>query len=232
MSRIKLKIHRTVYGSARKPRFHFRRAGYKRSPLPGLPGSAEFMEAYQAALAGVPRPEIGAGRTIPGTVNAAIVAFYARCNSFRDNKPITQADRPQHTRSVPCETWRQAHRHAGAEAYPAHARGKGGQARGAAQPSPRLARAASLLCHGRNAQRQPGSRHQAKAPQATSGYHSWTEEELRQYEQRHPIGSKPRLALALLLYTAQRRADMVRLGPSNPCATAGCISRSRRPAPK
>src|SRR5262249_27098812 len=49
----------------------------------------------------------------------------------------------------------------------------------------------------------------------TGGYHSWTEDELRQYEQRHPIGSKPRLALALLLYTAQRRADVVRLGPPN-----------------
>ena len=54
-----------------------------------------------------------------------------------------------------------------------------------------------------------------KAMIETSGYHSWTEDELRQYEQRHPIGTKARLALALLLYTAQRRADVVRLGPSN-----------------
>jgi integrase len=50
-------------------------------------------------------------------------------------------------------------------------------------------------------------------PIKTSGFHSWTEDELRQYEQHHPIGSKARLALALLLYTAQRRSDVVRLGP-------------------
>jgi integrase len=52
-------------------------------------------------------------------------------------------------------------------------------------------------------------------PILTSGYHSWSEAELRQYEQHHPVGSKARLALALLLYTAQRRADVVALGPSN-----------------
>jgi integrase len=49
----------------------------------------------------------------------------------------------------------------------------------------------------------------------TAGYHSWTETELRQYEARHPIGTKARLALDLLLYTAGRRGDIVRLGPPN-----------------
>ena len=32
-------------------------------------------------------------------------------------------------------------------------------------------------------------------PIKTSGYHSWSEAELRQYEQHHPIGSKPRLGI-------------------------------------
>jgi integrase len=52
-------------------------------------------------------------------------------------------------------------------------------------------------------------------PIKTGGYHSWTEDELCQYEQRHPVGTKARLALALLLYTAQRRTDIVTLGPMN-----------------
>jgi hypothetical protein len=34
-----------------------------------------------------------------------------------------------------------------------------------------------------------------------SGYHTWTPEEVRQFERRHPIGTKARLALALLLFT-------------------------------
>src|SRR5262249_9701290 len=46
----------------------------------------------------------------------------------------------------------------------------------------------------------------------SQGFHSWTIEEVRQYEARHPIGTRARLALALLLYTTQRRSDVVRLG--------------------
>ena len=41
---------------------------------------------------------------------------------------------------------------------------------------------------------------------------SWTEGEIAQFEAHHPVGTKPRLALALLLYTAQRRSDVVRMG--------------------
>jgi integrase len=44
------------------------------------------------------------------------------------------------------------------------------------------------------------------------GFHSWTVEEVEKFEARHPIGTKPRLAMALLLYTGQRRSDVVLLG--------------------
>src|SRR5262249_34405341 len=44
------------------------------------------------------------------------------------------------------------------------------------------------------------------------GFHTWTEDEIAQFEAHHPIGSKPRLGLALLLYTGQRRSDVVRMG--------------------
>jgi integrase len=44
------------------------------------------------------------------------------------------------------------------------------------------------------------------------GFHCWTEDEIAQFEAHHPIGSKPRLALALLLYSGQRRSDVVRMG--------------------
>jgi integrase len=46
------------------------------------------------------------------------------------------------------------------------------------------------------------------------GFHTWTEDEIAQFEAHHTIGSKPRLALALalLLYSGQRRSDVVRMG--------------------
>lgn len=44
------------------------------------------------------------------------------------------------------------------------------------------------------------------------GHHSWTPDEVRQFEDRHPSGSKARRAMALLLYTSQRRSDVVQFG--------------------
>jgi integrase len=44
------------------------------------------------------------------------------------------------------------------------------------------------------------------------GFHTWSEDEIAAFEAHHPINTKPRLALALLLYTAQRRSDVVRMG--------------------
>ncbi len=47
---------------------------------------------------------------------------------------------------------------------------------------------------------------------ATDGFHTWTIEEVRKFEKRHPIGTKARLALGLLLFTGARRGDAVTLG--------------------
>jgi integrase len=47
---------------------------------------------------------------------------------------------------------------------------------------------------------------------ATDGFHTWTTDEVARFEARHPIGSKARLALALLMFTGTRRQDMVTLG--------------------
>lgn len=44
------------------------------------------------------------------------------------------------------------------------------------------------------------------------GIHSWTLEEIAKFEKTHPIGTTARLALALALYTGQRRADLVQFG--------------------
>jgi site-specific recombinase XerD len=49
-------------------------------------------------------------------------------------------------------------------------------------------------------------------PGNSEGFHTWTVEEVRQYEQRWPIGTKQRLALDILLYTGTRRSDAVKLG--------------------
>lgn len=44
------------------------------------------------------------------------------------------------------------------------------------------------------------------------GYHSWTLAEIEKFEKVHPVGTTARLALALALYSGQRRSDLVQFG--------------------
>ena len=44
------------------------------------------------------------------------------------------------------------------------------------------------------------------------GFHAWTLEEVEQFEKTHALGTKARLAFALLLFTGQRRGDVVVMG--------------------
>jgi integrase len=46
----------------------------------------------------------------------------------------------------------------------------------------------------------------------TDGFHVWAEEEIERFEARWPIGTRERLALAILLYTGLRRGDAAMLG--------------------
>jgi integrase len=47
---------------------------------------------------------------------------------------------------------------------------------------------------------------------AGNGHHCWTEGEIAAFERRWPVGTRERLAFSLLLCTAQRRSDVVRMG--------------------
>jgi len=49
----------------------------------------------------------------------------------------------------------------------------------------------------------------------SGGYLTWQEEQIEQFEARHPIGTTARLAFDLALYTAQRRSDVRVMGPQH-----------------
>jgi hypothetical protein len=72
-----------------RPRFYFRRPGFKTAKLPGLPWSPEFMAAYEQAAAGHPI-QIGSARTKPGMIRALATSYYNSLE-FRSMKPITQS---------------------------------------------------------------------------------------------------------------------------------------------
>ena len=90
----------TRSGGARA-RYYFRRDG-RRIPLPGLPGSDEFMEAYRAALTmQLPRPMIGANRTKSGSISALIVSYLSK-PEFLSRPKSTQTTHIGHRQSEIC----------------------------------------------------------------------------------------------------------------------------------
>lgn len=196
-----------------KTRHYFRKPGAKRVALPGLPGSAEFMEAYQAALDGrtAPKRDVGAERTKPGTMNALIAAYYAST----EFKGLEASTRYVYRHSI--ERFRARF----GEKTAAGMRTKNvleyldefAETPGTAG---NLRRVLSILM-GFAVERgfrpdNPMAGMRRKGRKKGDGFRSWTEEDIAQFEAHWPAGSRERLALALLLYTAQRRSDVVTMG--------------------
>lgn len=57
--------------------------------------------------------------------------------------------------------------------------------------------------------------------QGQGGFHAWTEQEIAQYRRYWALGTRERLALELILWTDQRRSDVVRMGMAQ--TREGCI---------
>jgi uncharacterized small protein (DUF1192 family) len=90
MTKIRLKYIHEFIDRHGKVRRYARLPGRKRVPLPGAPGSGEFMEAYQVALAGeTPHIGVGASRTKPGTVDATVASYFSS-RAFRALSQATQ----------------------------------------------------------------------------------------------------------------------------------------------
>lgn len=49
----------------------------------------------------------------------------------------------------------------------------------------------------------------------TDGHHTWTEEEVSAFQRFYPLGTSERLAMDILLYTGLRISDATRLGPQH-----------------
>lgn len=218
MTRIRLDyVHEFVdrHGKARR---YVRRNG-KRTPLPGLPGSAEFMAAYEAAITDSTRREIGAGRTKPGTINALVVRFYSSAG-FTRLAPLTQST----YRNI-IERFRAEHGDKGVATMLADHVRRMIDAR-AATPAAANNYLAMIGLLMRFAVKlgwrddDPTARVD-KVRFKSAGFHSWAETEIAAFEARHARGTKARLAFDLLLYTAQRRSDVVRMGRQH--ATGGAL---------
>ena len=192
-----------------KRRVRFRK-GRLQTYITGIPWSEDFMRQYAAALEGVKQhsTEIGKDRTIPDSVDALVVSYYKlvfprlkastqserryiieRFRGEHGTKPVRLLKR-EHIAAIIAAKWKTPH-----------------AANNLLKTLHTLfehAIAINMITNNPAADIK-------KFRTQSDGFHTWTEAEVLQFEAYHPVGSKARLALALLL-TAQRRSDVVRMG--------------------
>jgi len=192
-----------------KPRFYFRRLGFERKPLQGLPYSADFMNDYEAALTGQPVP-VGVNTARPGTMRALALSYFVspefrtlRLSTQRAYRGIIERLCAEHGDKRAADLRREhvVRLMAARAEHPGAANGL------------RMALRVMMKHAIDIGLRADDPTREVKAVRIVSdGHHSWTDDEIAQFEQCHPVGSRARLALGLLLYTGQRRGDVIRMG--------------------
>ena len=215
-----------------RPRYYVRKRNGPAILVKGKPGTPEFLELYQAALdlihqGAVPRST----RPTPKTWRWLCVAYMAS----PEWDALSDATRAQR-RNVLEAMWAEPRVPAAAELMGecplAHFTGKAVRMlRDRKRDHPEAANhrikcIRSVFAWAIEAEHvdppNPARDIANLRPLNRDGHHTWTVDEVRQYERRHPLGSKPRLALALLLFTGVRRSDVVKLG--RPMARDGWLA--------
>jgi integrase len=206
--------------------YYFRHRG-SRMPLPGEPLSTEWMAKYQECLDAISNAKapVVINRAGPGST-ASIVASYLASQEFADLAPETRR-----TRRNIMERLRAKHgeKRFGA-LMPENVQGMIDAK--AATPSAARNLLNTIRALARFAIK---TKVIAKDPTAgvtrpkikTDGYVTWEEEHIAAFEAKHAVGTRARLALALLVYTGQRRADVVTMGRQHVRNGFLCVKQSK-----
>ncbi len=209
-----------------KPRVRFRKAGFS-AYLNGIPWSETFMRDYARALEGEKAltNNIGEDRTLPNSLGALVKAYLDPASSSLFK---TRAAETRRTQRNILENFAKEHGH-----KPLYRTDRGGRTMllmpehlqvmvnsKAATPFAQrnfLNTVRVMFQWAKREGRIPNdptlgvTREKVK----TTGYKTWSESQIERFEQHYAIGTKARLAFALLLYTGQRRGDIVELGRRN-----------------
>jgi hypothetical protein len=182
--------------------------------LPGLPWSPEFMAAYEAAKARGDRAGpvmIGASRTMPGTVNAALVRYYVSDDFKNMTKDVRQQNRGY------LEKWRATRGDKKLRGWKhEHVQGFIGKL---TTPHMQRNNLRALRHFAKWAKRErlldvnPTVDIEKAKIVKTGGFRPWEENHVAAYVAKHPVGTTAHLALMIMLCTALRRSDAVQIGP-------------------
>jgi enterobacteria phage integrase len=184
-------------------RYYFRRGKGARIPLPGKPGTPEFMAAYQQALQGGKAPKPEKRPAVPaGTFNALVRDYYQSTNYLALTPGTRRAYRGVIERLL--EDEKIGHRQV-AQMTRKHVQqilAKRVATPGAANDVLKKIR---ILVHFAidNGWRSDDPTLRIKKF-AEGEFHTWTDDEIAAYERHWPVGTRERTVFALLLYTGQR----------------------------
>ena len=191
--------------------------------LNGVPFTPEFMAEYQQALNQRPRATVIDGKVQGNTWRWLCQRYFAECTEYKQMELRGQGVRRRILETTFDEPLK-----------------PGSEVTYATFPLERLTTRALRVLRDRKLTTPEGANNRVKAIRAvckfairndymetnpakdlellkheTDGYHTWTIEEVTAYQERHPLGTRARLALDLLLYTGVRRSDVVKLGPQH-----------------
>ena len=189
-----------------KRRVRFRKGAISRY-LTGTPWGEEFMRQYAAALDDSRGENIGAARSIPGSFDALCVAYY-RSPEFLALKPITQGDRKRIVERLRADYGKLPV----ARIERRHIKALMARLADTPQAANNLLKVLRILLNTAvdfemiAANPAVGIK---RYKQIGDGFPTWR---VAQFRAAHAIGTKPRLALELLLGSGQRRSDVVRFG--------------------
>jgi integrase len=193
-----------------KARLRFRRKGYPvyyfKSPF----GTEAFREEYRQCIDG--ETPVGAERTVPGTINDLIARWY-RGVEFQGggdatrmkNRGLLEGFRKSHGSKAVAKIQFEhvdailAKR---AATHPAAARNLRKQ----------LRRLFEFAVKCRMRPDNPVLHTASIKVRKDAGWKAWSEDQVAQYQARHPLGTTARLALELYLWTGNRKADALTLG--------------------
>jgi len=189
-------------------RWRARAKGKPTVMLHGEYGSAQFVAEWNAWVNG--KAEVGASKTRPGSISALVVGYY-------ESKDFTSL--AQNTRRLQRSHLERLRATSGDKDLKALTRenvlaslDKMANNPASANNFLKVMRALCRYAIDRKMIAHNPTAGVKRLKDKTDGIHTWTDEQIAQFEARHAIGTKARLALALLLYTAQRKSDVITMG--------------------
>jgi integrase len=203
---IRLKYVHAFRDRLGRMRYYFRRHG-KRSALPGLPGSSEFMAAYAAQMNNPPMQVDQRPAAAPGTFAALAIRYYGS----PQYQSLSATSRSNYRRVIDGFLEQHGHRRVDQMTREHVDIVVGRMAEKPGAGIILLKRIRTLVRYAMAlgwTDRDPSAGVRAYK---SNEIHTWNEDEIAVFERRWTESSRERLAFALLLYTGQRGSDVHRM---------------------